>query len=377
MSEREPERGAKEVARDEFVLSLEAGAEQRRPTPEPRPREIPAGEFVATAEQDEPEIDETFLKKITASLEGGRQKGTVVLEKTASPAKWILLFAILGILVTGFVTKAYMTIRAYFEVNALWGVFAGAFWVIAAVAIGFLAARELLAYLNLRKFEALRELTDKATSQAELNPVDKHTFYNEMTRFCTHIDDYGKDIDKNALQAVRKRVDEEADPRELCALTSEKLLKELDDRVYAIITGEAFIVTGLVGISPLPVLDSVIVSLRGLRMIRRIAEAYRIRPGVAGNIRLLRKVFGTALYANLTQIAMTAFSTKLTGKVFQKVGVATVQGMTTGAMFLWVGLAVHREIRPVPFSDTYHQASMLRTLFQGMRKMLKRSGKEE
>jgi len=61
----------------------------------------------------------------------------------------------------------------------------------------------------------------------------------------------------------------------------------------------------------------------------------------------------------------------MAGKFFQKIGIATAQGLTTGALFLWVGLAVHREIRPVPSSDKYHQAGMFRTLLYGLRLMMK------
>ena len=74
-------------------------------------------------------------------------------------------------------------------------------------------------------------------------------------------------------------------------------------KVNRIIATESAIVSAIVGISPWPLVDSGIVAWRQLRLIKRIAREYGLRPATAGTIRLLRHVAAVVVFADVSEHA--------------------------------------------------------------------------
>lgn len=376
----------REVPGDEFVPHPVEPAAPPPPPPRPRPRAenevdeedfIPAPEFLERLdEEEEAASDDDIMGRVASAAERGRQRGLrPVMRRGLRVARWALLASLVSIVLALLLTTALRMIHQGFEFGRVWGWTVVACWSLAALSAGALAARELSLYLGLRRFEGFRRLAARAIEEG-LNEEQRTTFYEEVRRFHTYLSDYSTGLNPQALAELGSACDRNDPPAEVCRLLASKVLKPLDDRVYAMVTREAFLVAGLVSISPFAALDTVWVLLRGLGMIRKVAAIYRVRAGTLGTLRLVRRVFGTALYVNLSQIAVSGIGGSLAGRVIEQVGLATAQGLTTGALFIWVGLAVQREVRPVPFSDAHHQAGVMGTLWRGLRKLLLR-GREK
>jgi putative membrane protein len=58
---------------------------------------------------------------------------------------------------------------------------------------------------------------------------------------------------------------------------------------------------------PAPALDGVIVTLRGIRLVRQVATLYGFKPGTLGTIALLRRVLLSGVYVTSTNIAVDTF----------------------------------------------------------------------
>lgn len=58
---------------------------------------------------------------------------------------------------------------------------------------------------------------------------------------------------------------------------------------------------------PAPALDGVIVTLRGIRLVRQVASLYGFRPGTLGTIALLRRVLLSGVYVTSANIAVDTF----------------------------------------------------------------------
>jgi putative membrane protein len=105
-------------------------------------------------------------------------------------------------------------------------------------------------------------------------------------------------------------------------------------------------------VSPWPGLDGVLVVWRGLRLIRRIAELYGMRPGTLGTLRLWRRVAldaGSVAAADVVVATMTdaLFSSPLGGAL---AGQASGSALAAQRM-LRLSVAVARSCRPIDDGD--------------------------
>jgi uncharacterized membrane protein YcjF (UPF0283 family) len=341
-----------------------------------RAMERPASgpDLEAVGADAENETLSALVEKAEQTLSAPARRGlfSTTLQRSTRPMRWVLLGALAALVGAGMITGAVASISKGFSVGAMWGWTVLGLWAVAAAAAGTIIANELMLYLGLRRFERFRKLATKATDGASLDDGERERFHADAERLVSYLSEGAVEAEAAALHEIGIEAVAGAEPVALCGRLSAEVLHELDQQAYSVITREAFTVAALVSLSPFPVLDSLLVVLRGLGMIRKIAGVYRVRAGAAGSVRLLKRVFGTALYANLTQIAVSGLGGRLAGRIVEQVGLATAQGLTTGLLFIWIGLAVQREVRPVPFSDADHQAGMFRTLWRGLRRMLQR-----
>ena len=95
-----------------------------------------------------------------------------------------------------------------------------------------------------------------------------------------------------------------SEPGEWVGAASSRLLRDMDERVKAIIEQEARRVGVMTALSPSGPLDTGIVLWRNARLALRIAEIYAVRPGGYGNYRLLRRVVTNMATAGLSQEVM-------------------------------------------------------------------------
>lgn len=124
----------------------------------------------------------------------------------------------------------------------------------------------------------------------------------------------------------------------------EKVFSRIDLKVNRIIATESAIVSAIVGISPWPLVDSGIVAWRQLRLIKRIAREYGLRPATAGTIRLLRHVATVVVFADVSEHATQWLSSKIPsmGGLLPAVG----QSIAVGVLTARVGRACKQVCNP-------------------------------
>ncbi len=147
---------------------------------------------------------------------------------------------------------------------------------------------------------------------------------------------------------VRGVMERSSDPATVRALLRAGPLARIDQQAAQAGRTAAVQILAATAVSPWPGLDGVLVVWRGLRLIRRIAELYGMRPGTLGTLRLWRRVAmdaGSVAAADVVVATMTdaLFSSPLGGAL---AGQASGSAIAAQRM-LRLSVAVARSCRPI------------------------------
>lgn len=93
-------------------------------------------------------------------------------------------------------------------------------------------------------------------------------------------------------------------PEAIAALLRAGPGRILDAEAQALGRAAAVQVLAITAAIPSPILDGVIVALRGIRLVRQVATLYGFRPGAIGTIALLRRTLLSGIYVTSTNIAV-------------------------------------------------------------------------
>lgn len=216
---------------------------------------------------------------------------------------------------------------------------------LALIAAAMIAVREAWALLRLRRLgrvrrdaESAERHGDKALARETASGVRRiYRTRPELAWARARLDDHENDI---------------MDARETLSLTERELVVPLDAQARAIIAATAQRVSIITAVSPVAVLDMVIVGAQNLRMLRRIATVYGARPGALGLMRLARMIVthivltgGIALGDDLIQ---QLIGHRLMAKLSARLG----EGLFNGALTARIGLAAIDVCRPLPFMES-------------------------
>jgi putative membrane protein len=197
-------------------------------------------------------------------------------------------------------------------------------------ALGWSVVREWRGYASLRAVERIRA----GLQSDNIEVARRHAR--------TWLQDVGASND------LVRGVETASDPATLRALLRAGPLSRLDQEAAQAGRAAALQILAATAVSPWPGMDGVLVIWRGLRLIRRIAELYGMRPGTLGTLRLWRRVAldaGSVAAADVVVATMTdaLFSSPLGGAL---AGQASGSAIAAQRM-LRLSVAVARSCRPI------------------------------
>ncbi|WP_432468110.1 YcjF family protein [Agarivorans sp. Z349TD_8] len=137
---------------------------------------------------------------------------------------------------------------------------------------------------------------------------------------------------------------------EVVSLYSETVLKPLDDRAKQAISqwsGEAAV---LVAISPLAIVDMLIIFWRNIKMIEAVAKIYGVELGYFSRIKLIKSVFVNMIYAATSEVITDLGSDLLGAELTAKLSSKAAQGIGAGLLTARLGFKTMEQCRPVPWT---------------------------
>ncbi|MPW27494.1 TIGR01620 family protein [Agarivorans sp. B2Z047] len=138
--------------------------------------------------------------------------------------------------------------------------------------------------------------------------------------------------------------------KEIVSLYSETVLSPLDNRAKQVISKWSSEAAVLVAISPLALVDMLIIFWRNIKMIEAVAKIYGIELGYLSRIRLIKQVFANMIYAAASEVVADVGSDLLGAELTAKLSAKAAQGIGAGLLTARLGFKTMEQVRPIPWT---------------------------
>ena len=239
---------------------------------------------------------------------------------------------------------AYDYAASLFERSAwLGGAFSLLLALIAAGAVG-VVGREVLSLRRLGKVDDLRIagerlMTSEAHGQAEdfLRKVER--LYRERG-----------ELDQ-PIWSFHDKASDALNDRERLELFADTVFAPVDQAAYQIVKRSGRDIGVLTALTPIGALDSLIVLVRTVTMMRSIAKLYGVRPGFTATIRLAKRGVRNIVIAGVGELVSHAAVETAGASLLKMLSARAGQGAINGLLAARIGLSVMQICRPIPFQE--------------------------
>ena len=210
-------------------------------------------------------------------------------------------------------------------------IFGGALW------------RELSGLRQLKRQQSLKNQASKTiANEATLN----------VEQFCNQL---SKTIPCDVMSSQEVKWQEALigpySDSELLQLYSKIVLSHVDKKVIAEISKFSTEAVVLVALSPVALIDMLVILWRNLRMLDKISGLYGLKLGYWSRIKLIKQVFINMAYAGASELA-TDFGSEMVGAdLLGKMSARLAQGLGAGLLTSRLGIRAMHLCRPLPFDE--------------------------
>ncbi|GAA5176345.1 MULTISPECIES: TIGR01620 family protein [Halomonadaceae] len=302
--------------------------------PDPRPAEHYPVELT-TQRRD---ADEALPPTTGAALERGLGR--------PRKRRWGLLTLLGGSLTLGAIEAGETLYRASLGGDWLSG--AWSLLGLLALALGGSALlRELWRLRRLRRHGALRQRLEGLDAEAGRTEAGR-----EARQLAESLREQMQlDRDHPHWQAFLQAHQSHHDGAETRALLAHHVLAPRDREARRLISRMSGDTAVMVAVSPLTLIDMLLVAWRNLAMLERIAALYGLELGYASRLKLFRQVLANLAFAGASEIASEASMELFSMNLASKLSVRAGQGLGVGLLSARLGLRALRLTRPLPFAD--------------------------
>ena len=151
------------------------------------------------------------------------------------------------------------------------------------------------------------------------------------------------------LAAYRAQQHDAMNDGELLRLFERKVLAPVDQAAYRLVLESSRDVGLLTALSPLGLLDGVLVLWRTTMLFRSIARLYGMAPGPLTTFRLLRNSVRNAAFAGLADVVTHAAVEHVGAGLLALMSARAGQGAGNALLHARLGIEAMRQCRPLPF----------------------------
>ncbi|TRX57244.1 YcjF family protein [Thalassomonas sp. M1454] len=274
-------------------------------------------------------IDEAFDDDINPTPQ---TKPNWLLRLTAISFTGVVIYELFDFFIQGFTTSPIIT-----------SVYALLFGSIASIA-------------SLALFKELRGLAqfkrqNKTQQKANLLLANETNF--DSTCFCQKVSSRLPSDAITEQQAIwLESLTDELTEQEIMTLYSRLVLSKVDEQALAQIAKFSTEAVVLVAVSPVAIIDMLVLMWRNLRMIDKIAGLYGMRLGYWSRIKLIKQVFTNMVYAGASEIIADVGVEMLGIETLGRLSTRMAQGLGAGMLTARLGIKTLKLCRPIPFTET-------------------------
>lgn len=173
----------------------------------------------------------------------------------------------------------------------------------------------------------------------------------QAVKFCEEIADRLSNVPSvvQSEQRWKSELNEAYNAKEVLYLFSENVLKPIDKQVKQMISRNAVENAVIVAVSPLAIVDVLLMAVRNIALVNKITRAYGMELGYISRLKLFKLVLNNMVFAGATEIVtdvgMDFFSQNLTAKL----SLRAAQGIGVGLLTARLGIKAMEFCRPVAF----------------------------
>ena len=158
---------------------------------------------------------------------------------------------------------------------------------------------------------------------------------------------------------------------ELIQLYDLIVLSHVDEKAVADIAKYSSETMLLVAVSPLAIMDMLIMLWRNIRMINKVSGLYGLKLGYWSRIKLIKQVFTNMFIVGASEILIDLGSDALSADLLGKFSGRLAQGLGAGMLTARLGLNTIKTCRPLPFIEQNPELSNVRNaLLKQIKEML-------
>lgn len=274
-------------------------------------------------------IDEVFDEEINPVEQA---KPNWLLRLTGVSFAGLITYELIEFFIQGFSSSPFIT--------AIYGLFFGSIAAIASLAL----FKELR---GLAQFKRQTNTQQKAglllANESNFNSVD----------FCQKISErLPSDAITEQESIWLEALTDELTEQEIMTLYSRIVMSKVDQQALAQIAKFSTEAVVLVAVSPVAIIDMLVLMWRNLRMIDKIAGLYGIRLGYWSRIKLIKQVFTNMVYAGASEIIADVGVEMLGIETLGRLSTRMAQGLGAGMLTARLGIKTLKLCRPIPFTET-------------------------
>jgi putative membrane protein len=327
------------------------------------------GEQVIFNNQDYLPIDEK--KELATSLSEQTLEKHLATKKSKPRWLWRIALTLLAVVIGVQTINFFMT--GFVNSPLITSVYA----VILSCLLILSSSSVLSEWSTLRQFKRREILKQQAYELLSHNPSTQgqDTSSLDVKTFCQKIsDNLPCDLVSEQEQAWQAhKLNAQYSDAELLQLYSRLVLTKVDEKAMAEIAKFSTEAVVLVALSPVALIDMLIILWRNLRMINKVALLYGIKLGYWSRIKLIKQVFVNMVYAGASELITDFGSDMIGADLLGKLSGRLAQGLGAGMLTARLGVKTMQLCRPIPFEDKPKLAHVRKEMLSTIKGLL--SGK--
>lgn len=272
----------------------------------------------------------------------------LIIEESLKPSRfWVrMLIAALGLFGVAMIAQSVQWLIDTFQAHQwIYFAFAIVFFLVSLTGVGAII-NEWRKLIYLRKHQQYQQ-----TSQQMLLEELPSNDGEQAVKFCENLLTELKQLPTVSQSAERWKgqLNEAYNSKEVLYLFSENVLTPIDKQVKKLISKNAVENALIVAISPLAIVDVLMMAFRNIALVNKISKIYGMELGYFSRLKLFKMVLTNMVFAGATEIAtdvgMDFFSQNITAKLSMR----AAQGIGVGLLTARLGVKAMEFCRPIAF----------------------------
>ncbi|MFT5759399.1 MAG: putative membrane protein [Alteromonadaceae bacterium] len=222
-----------------------------------------------------------------------------------------------------------------------------------------------------REISSLRQFKKQQNLRSKVDDILANDLVCDARKLCQKItDQLPSDLNVENEQQWQQIAQSEYSDAEILQLYSRQVLSKVDEKALAEVAKFSTESVVLIALSPIAIVDMLLMFWRNLRMIDKIAGLYGLKLGYWSRIRLIKQVFVNMAYAGASEI-IADFGTDLIGAdLLGKLSSRMAQGFGAGMLTARLGIKTIKLCRPIPFYENEPKLNSVRKQILSQLKLL-------